>query len=72
MNQERISMIKDPIEIFQILQNMPKRLIDCHSFMDHVFSPSNLFSTINPSDISIKREYFNDRLRQHCQSKKRF
>jgi hypothetical protein len=34
MNQERISKLQDPIEIFQILQNMPRRLIDCHRFMD--------------------------------------
>jgi hypothetical protein len=34
MNEERIKNLKDPIEIFQVLQNMPRRLIDCHNFMD--------------------------------------
>jgi hypothetical protein len=34
MNEERIKDLKDPIEIFQVLQNMPRRLIDCHNFMD--------------------------------------
>jgi hypothetical protein len=29
MNKDRISKLQDPIEIFQILQNMPRRLIDC-------------------------------------------
>jgi hypothetical protein len=34
MNSEKISTLEDPIEIFQILQNMPRRLIDCHQFMN--------------------------------------
>lgn len=34
MNREKINQLGDPIEIFQILQNMPRRLIDCPTFMD--------------------------------------
>lgn len=34
MNQEKILDLQDPIELFQILQNMPRRLIDCHQFMN--------------------------------------
>ena len=34
MNKDGISKLHDPIEIFQILQNMPRRLIDCPTFMD--------------------------------------
>lgn len=34
MNSEKIATLEDPIEIFQILQNMPRRLIDCHQFMN--------------------------------------
>lgn len=37
MNSEKISTLEDPIEIFQILQNMPRRLIDCHQFMNVSF-----------------------------------
>jgi hypothetical protein len=33
MNKDRISKLQDPIEIFQILQNMPRRLIDCPTLM---------------------------------------
>lgn len=38
MNKDRISKLQDPIEIFQILQNMPRRLIDCPTFMDVRFN----------------------------------
>ncbi|CEP17298.1 hypothetical protein [Parasitella parasitica] len=34
MNSEKIAAVQDSIEIFQILQNMPRRLIDCHQFMN--------------------------------------
>lgn len=34
MNRGKIEQLGDPIEIFQILQNMPRRLIDCPTFMD--------------------------------------
>lgn len=34
MNREKVNELGDPIEIFQILQNMPRRLIDCPTFMD--------------------------------------
>lgn len=37
MNKDRISKLQDPIEIFQILQNMPRRLIDCATFMEVSF-----------------------------------
>ncbi|KAI8370280.1 rab-GTPase-TBC domain-containing protein [Blakeslea trispora] len=70
MNQEQILAMKDPIEIFQILRSMPKRLIDCHSFINHVFSPSNIFSTMDANDIAIKRNFFSDKLRQQCSKSK--
>lgn len=41
MNKEGISKLQDPIEIFQILQNMPRRLIDCPTFMDVSFEYKN-------------------------------
>ncbi|KAG0168677.1 hypothetical protein DFQ30_004430 [Apophysomyces sp. BC1015] len=34
MNERKIWALEDPIEIFHILQNMPRRLIDCHGFME--------------------------------------
>ncbi|KAI8988904.1 rab-GTPase-TBC domain-containing protein, partial [Pilobolus umbonatus] len=39
LNQVKILDLQDPIEIFQTLKNMPRRLIDCHKFMEviHIF-----------------------------------
>ncbi|KAI8887929.1 TBC-domain-containing protein [Backusella circina FSU 941] len=55
MNEERIKDLKDPIEIFQVLQNMPRRLIDCHNFMDYVFSDNNIFNDITSEQIEYRR-----------------
>lgn len=34
LNDRKIKAVEDPTEVFQILQNMPRRLIDCHKFME--------------------------------------
>lgn len=38
MNEQAICAVDDPTEVFQILQNMPRRLIDAHDFLDVSFS----------------------------------
>ncbi|GAA5804264.1 hypothetical protein HPULCUR_009751 [Helicostylum pulchrum] len=65
MNKDRISKLQDPIEIFQILQNMPRRLIDCATFMEYVFSDQNLFAAIDQDHIIDKRNRFKAS-QKHC------
>ncbi|KAL9553480.1 hypothetical protein MBANPS3_003274 [Mucor bainieri] len=60
MNSEKIATLEDPIEIFQILQNMPRRLIDCHQFMNNVFSADNSFSNLDAIQIAQRREFVKD------------
>ncbi|CAO3655507.1 unnamed protein product [Mucor hiemalis] len=55
MNREKVNELGDPIEIFQILQNMPRRLIDCPTFMDFVFSKNNKIAAVDTSQIIEKR-----------------
>ncbi|KAI8886133.1 TBC-domain-containing protein, partial [Backusella circina FSU 941] len=64
MNEERIWTLQDPSEIFQILQNMPRRLIDCHQFMDYVFSSENIFSDIDMEQIELRRKIYREQRRQ--------
>jgi hypothetical protein len=33
VNEQMIWNVNDSVDTFQILQNMPRRLIDCHQFM---------------------------------------
>ncbi|CAO3616387.1 unnamed protein product [Mucor fragilis] len=63
MNSEKIATLEDPIEIFQILQNMPRRLIDCHQFMNNVFSAENSYSNIDAIQIAQRREFLKE---EHC------
>ncbi|KAL7322289.1 hypothetical protein PS15p_211928 [Mucor circinelloides] len=63
MNSEKIATLEDPIEIFQILQNMPRRLIDCHQFMNNVFSAENSFSNLDAIQIAQRRGFLKE---QYC------
>ncbi|CEP14389.1 hypothetical protein [Parasitella parasitica] len=58
LNEQRIRNAKDSTETFQILQNMPKRVIDCDQFMKCVFSPENDVAQVTNQDINSKRDLF--------------
>ncbi|KAI9498622.1 rab-GTPase-TBC domain-containing protein [Zychaea mexicana] len=64
MNEKRIWALDDPIEIFPVLQNMPRRLVDCHRFMELVFSRSGVGADISTSEIDRRRVLFRDRRKQ--------
>ncbi|KAI9307267.1 rab-GTPase-TBC domain-containing protein [Cunninghamella echinulata] len=64
MNEHRIWALNDPMEIFPILQNMPRRLIDCHQFMERVFNKTGIASDITTQEIERIRSLFKDRRKQ--------
>jgi hypothetical protein len=37
MNEHGIWALEDPIDVFPLLQNMPRKLMDCHKFMEVSF-----------------------------------
>ncbi|KAG0000543.1 hypothetical protein BGZ79_005794 [Entomortierella chlamydospora] len=37
LHEAEISKIDDPLEVFQVVQNIPKRMIDCHKLMEACF-----------------------------------
>ncbi|CAG8446460.1 11174_t:CDS:2, partial [Scutellospora calospora] len=41
LNEEKILAVDDPMEIFQVVQNMPKKLIDCHKLIDMLIEDEN-------------------------------
>ncbi|EIE85765.1 hypothetical protein RO3G_10475 [Rhizopus delemar RA 99-880] len=63
-------MAEDSVEAFQILQNTPKKLIDCHEFIKSVLTPSGIASDITMQDINRRRELFRDRKRERKNKKK--
>ncbi|ORX60519.1 hypothetical protein DM01DRAFT_1300330, partial [Hesseltinella vesiculosa] len=64
MNESRIWALDDPIEVFPLLQKMPKRLVDCHHFLEKVFSKSGISVDVTMQDIERKRHLFRDRRKQ--------
>ena len=64
MNEKRIWALDDPIEIFPVLQSMPRRLVDCHRFMECVFSKSGVGADISTAEIERRRILFRDRREQ--------
>ncbi|KAL9550570.1 hypothetical protein PS6_005476 [Mucor atramentarius] len=61
LNEQRIWNAQDSVDTFQILQNMPKRLIDCDQFLKCVFSPENDVAQLSDEDIDSKRALFKSR-----------
>ncbi|RIB18590.1 hypothetical protein C2G38_1338215 [Gigaspora rosea] len=53
--------VDDPMEVFQVVQNMPKRLIDCHKLIDACFRRRDCISEISQKDIERRREIFRER-----------
>ncbi|CAG8492126.1 5802_t:CDS:2 [Cetraspora pellucida] len=61
LNEEKILAVDDPMEVFQVVQNMPKKLIDCHKLIDVCFRRRDCISEISQKDIDRRRELFRER-----------
>ncbi|KAI8050662.1 rab-GTPase-TBC domain-containing protein [Gilbertella persicaria] len=65
LNEQRIYEAEDAIEAFQILQSMPKRMIDCDQFIKCIFSSKNdIVLDLTLQDIDHKRILFRTRKQQ--------
>ncbi|ORZ24089.1 rab-GTPase-TBC domain-domain-containing protein [Absidia repens] len=69
MNEHGIWALDDPIDVFPLLQNMPRKLMDCHRFMERIFSPSGIAADLTPQEIDRKRNLFKDRRKQRRQAR---
>ncbi|CAG8511865.1 5269_t:CDS:2 [Ambispora leptoticha] len=68
INEEKILAVDDPMEVFQVVQNMPKRLIDCHKLMEVCFRRRKVISDISRKEIDRQREFFRERRKQRLES----
>ncbi|KAF9426075.1 hypothetical protein BGZ94_006966 [Podila epigama] len=57
LHEAEISKIDDPLEVFQVVQNIPKRLIDCHKLMEACFKRMGSFD-LTTRDIDRRYEQF--------------
>ncbi|KAG0336979.1 hypothetical protein BG000_005946 [Podila horticola] len=56
-HEAEISKIDDPLEVFQVVQNIPKRLIDCHKLMETCFKRMGSFD-LTTKDIDRRYDQF--------------
>jgi len=68
LNEDKILAIDDPMEIFQVVQNMPKCLLDCHKLIDVCFRRRKGVSDISQKDIDRHRELIRERRRKRVGS----
>ncbi|KAF8940648.1 hypothetical protein BGZ58_005384 [Dissophora ornata] len=57
MHEAEISKIDDPLEVFQVVQNIPKQLIDCHKLMEACFKRMGSFD-LTTKDIDRRYDQF--------------
>ncbi|KAF9183598.1 hypothetical protein BGZ51_003908 [Haplosporangium sp. Z 767] len=57
LHESEISKIDDPLEVFQVVQNIPKRLIDCHKLMEACFKRMGSFD-LTTKDIDRRYDQF--------------
>ncbi|KAG0232518.1 hypothetical protein BGW42_008138 [Actinomortierella wolfii] len=62
MHESEITKIDDPLEVFQIVQNIPKRLIDCHKLMETCFKRVGAFD-LTTKDIDRRYNHFRTKRR---------
>ncbi|KAI9276726.1 rab-GTPase-TBC domain-containing protein [Phascolomyces articulosus] len=63
MSETTIMSIDDSLEIFQVIQNMPKKIIDCQMLLDYTFRRFGSLTDITHDDLERRREMCRDRRR---------
>ncbi|CEJ04426.1 hypothetical protein RMCBS344292_18388 [Rhizopus microsporus] len=61
LNENAILAVNDPLEVFQVIQNMPKRMIDCHRLIDSTYQQYAATTRLNDQEITDRRELFKKR-----------
>ncbi|KAI8381602.1 rab-GTPase-TBC domain-containing protein [Radiomyces spectabilis] len=61
MNEQEILSVDDPLEVFQVVQNMPKRMIDCHKLLDTTYHKYASITRVSEQDLERRRSIFKAR-----------
>ncbi|KAI8580125.1 hypothetical protein K450DRAFT_238282 [Umbelopsis ramanniana AG] len=64
LNEQKILEVDDPLEVFQVVQNMPKRMLDCHRLMETTFRKLGSPTDISDADIERRRDMFRGRRKE--------
>ncbi|GAA5802083.1 hypothetical protein HPULCUR_007543 [Helicostylum pulchrum] len=61
LNESEILAVNDPLEVFQVIQNMPKRMVDCHKLIDGTYLQFASTTHVSDEEIADRRELFKRR-----------
>ncbi|CEP18710.1 hypothetical protein [Parasitella parasitica] len=61
LNESEILAVNDPLEVFQVIQNMPKRMVDCHKLIDGTYLQYASATRVSNEEIRDRRELFKKR-----------
>ncbi|KAL9552461.1 hypothetical protein MBANPS3_003760 [Mucor bainieri] len=61
LNENEIMAVHDPLEVFQVIQNMPKRMVDCHKLIDGTYLQYASATRVSDEEIRDRRELFKKR-----------
>ena len=56
IGEAEIRNVSDPMEIFQVVQTIPRRLIDANAMMESCFKRRNGFGHLSQETIEVKRQ----------------
>jgi hypothetical protein len=56
LGEQEIKAVNDPMEIFQVVQTIPRRLVDCNVVMEACFKRRNGFGHLSQDTIEARRE----------------
>ncbi|KAI7847195.1 rab-GTPase-TBC domain-containing protein [Circinella umbellata] len=61
MNEREVLAVNDSLEIFQVIQNMPKRMVDCHKLLEAAYEKYASVTRVNEQDLRKRRELIKNR-----------
>lgn len=61
LNEAALLGVHDPLEVFQVIQNMPKRMIDCHQLIDSTYQQYAAATRLKDDEIKERRGLFRRR-----------
>ncbi|OBZ82415.1 GTPase-activating protein gyp3 [Choanephora cucurbitarum] len=61
LNENEILQVQDPLEVFQVIQNMPKRMVDCNKLIDGTYMQYAATTRVTDEEIVDRRELFKKR-----------
>ncbi|KAG0170024.1 hypothetical protein DFQ28_004967 [Apophysomyces sp. BC1034] len=58
MNEHEILAVEDSLEVFQVVQNTPKKMVDCHRLMDTTYHKLGSTTRVSEQELEKRRKMF--------------